>query len=101
MRIILYLEWILYWLLVLNVAAIIMTLVDKKRARHDRRRIPERHLMWVGAVGGAAGMLMTMLLIHHKTRHLKFMVGLPLMILAQVLLLGWVYLYCDFIYVVH
>ena len=82
---------LMYWLLLINLVAMIMTFTDKGRARRRQRRIPERNLMWVGALGGAASMLLSMLIIRHKTRHVKFMLGLPLMVLAQVALfvLAW------------
>lgn len=56
---------------------------DKLAAIRHARRIPERTLLLIGALGGAAAMLPTMLLIRHKTRHPRFMVGLPLMLLVQ------------------
>lgn len=75
--------YLMYWILIINIVGMMMTFMDKSRAKRRQRRIPERNLMWVGALGGAASMFLCMLLIRHKTRHPKFMVGLPLMILAQ------------------
>ena len=75
--------YLMYWILLISVWAMIITFTDKSRAKRRRRRIPERTLMWSGALGGATAMLLCMLIIRHKTRHVKFMLGLPLMILAQ------------------
>lgn len=56
---------------------------DKLAAIRHARRIPERTLLLIGALGGAAAMLLTMCLIRHKTRHPRFMAGLPAMLVLQ------------------
>ena len=67
-----------------NVIAAAVTAADKFCARHGLWRVPER-VLWVFAVcGGAAGELLTMRLVHHKTKHRRFMIGLPLLIALQV-----------------
>lgn len=78
--------YLMYWILLISLVASVLTITDKSRAKRHRRRIPERTLMTVGALGGAAVMLLCMLLIRHKTRHLKFMLGLPLMAVIQLAL---------------
>lgn len=61
-----------------------VTIADKSRSgRAGARRVPENTLMLLGALGGAASMLVTMLMIRHKTRHIKFMLGLPIILLFQ------------------
>ncbi len=68
----------------------ILTIADKiyaKKAGH--RRIPEATLLSYAAFGGSVAMLFTMLMIRHKTRHAKFMVGLPIIILFQAVVLLW------------
>lgn len=74
------------YLAVISLVAIIMTVSDKRRARQHRWRISEAVLLLVSALGGSVAMLLTMLLIHHKTKHLKFMLGIPLIIVAQIAL---------------
>ena len=74
------------YLAVISLVAIIMTVSDKRRARQHRWRISEAALLLVSALGGRVAMLLTMLLIHHKTKHLKFMLGIPLIIVAQIAL---------------
>ena len=58
----------------------------KNAARKDAWRAKERTLFIVSVFGGSAAMLLTMLVIRHKTRHVQFMLGIPLILLAQVLL---------------
>ena len=65
----------------------IMTASDKSRAKRHKRRIPERTLFITAILGGSAAMYITMLTIRHKTKHKRFMIGLPLIILAQTALL--------------
>ena len=55
-----------------------MTVTDKAKAKRAVWRIPEATLMLVGLFGGALAMYVTMKTIRHKTKHKKFMIGLPL-----------------------
>ena len=82
---------VLLWTLAILAAAfslisVVITAVDKSRARNHGKRISESTLLYLAALGGAPLMFITMLLIHHKTKHVKFMLGLPLMILYQALI---------------
>ena len=72
------------YLIIINFAAVLVTVSDKHRAKKHWWRIPENTLLLVAALGGSPAMLATMLLIRHKTRHPKFMVGIPLILILQV-----------------
>ncbi|MBQ6849019.1 MAG: DUF1294 domain-containing protein [Clostridia bacterium] len=63
-----------------------LTIKDKKLATGHHHRISEKSLMWLGVLGGALPMWITMRLVHHKTRYKKFMVGLPLLAILHVAL---------------
>ncbi len=76
----------------LSITASIITIVDKVRAQEHGWRIPENTLFFIAAIGGASAMLITMLIIRHKTAHRKFMCGLPILILFQSIILLW----CNF-----
>lgn len=82
-------EWLAAWLIAVNLAAAVMTVADKRRAKRGRWRIPENTLLFVAALGGAPVMLAMMRLIRHKTRHRKFMWGLPALLVLQAALLLW------------
>ena len=94
--------YILLWFICISAVGVLMTVYDKTVAihngkpqtKHKKRRVPERTLLLVGLFGAAAPMLFAMLCIRHKTRHKKFMVGLPLEMLLQtaILLFGYWYL---------
>ena len=68
---------------VMSIFAAALTVKDKNAAKRRERRIPEAELMTVGLLFGALSMFITMQFIRHKTRHAKFMVGLPLFILLH------------------
>lgn len=77
------------YLITVNAAAFILMIVDKYKAKKNLWRIPEATLMGVAAIGGSLGALAGMYLVRHKTRHKKFTVGIPLILIAQVLLAKW------------
>lgn len=78
---------------VFSVLAVLFTVADKLFAKRHKRRIPENTLILVGIFGGAAFEYITMKLIHHKTLHKKFMVGLPLIFLLQLAALTTIYVF--------
>ena len=61
-------------------------LMDKQKAKHHAWRIPEATLLGIAAIGGSIGAILGMRLFRHKTRHLKFALGLPLILAAQIAL---------------
>lgn len=85
-----YLEYIAAgWLMVINLGAFAMFGIDKKRAKQRKYRIPERTLLLLAVLGGSVGAILGMRCFHHKTRHAKFKIGLPVILLAQLALAGW------------
>ena len=79
--ILLYLLWV--YLGIVNVAGFILPAVDKRRAKKDRWRIRESTLFLISALGGSVAMYISMRLFHHKTKHKRFMIGLPVIIVLQ------------------
>ncbi|WP_306483727.1 DUF1294 domain-containing protein [Anaerococcus sp.] len=79
---------VLIYLLTINIVAIALTIYDKIASKRFRKnRIRENVLLLVGALGGAVSMYITMKLIRHKTRHKKFMTGLPIILTLQIVFL--------------
>lgn len=68
---------------ILSLIAVTVTVYDKFASRRKLERVPEKHLILLSALGAAAPMYLTMLIIRHKTLHPKFMLGLPLLIVLQ------------------
>jgi len=83
-----YLKVFLLYLLIINVITGCLFAWDKRLARqHGAQRIPERNLLIFAGFGGSVGGLLGMYIFHHKTRHLKFKLGLPFILLLQIGLL--------------
>lgn len=77
----------LTYLAVINIFALIMTYADKRKAVNNKWRISEKALLLTAFLGGSLFEYLTMILIHHKTRHPKFMIGLPLIMFLQIVLI--------------
>ena len=75
------------YFLVLNVISAIVCITDKHRAKTGGFRIPESTLFTLCLMGGSVGMYLTMKAIRHKTRHKRFMIGIPLIIILQIAVL--------------
>lgn len=77
-------ELIYLYLFVINVIAFLMFGIDKWKAQKDRYRIPEKTLLGVALLGGSIGAGIGMWLFRHKTRKMKFCLGVPIIFLIQV-----------------
>lgn len=74
----------LIYLGVISLISVVVCCYDKFAAKHNpRHRTRESTLLLLSALGGSVAMFVTMQLIRHKTKHVKFMVGIPLIILVQ------------------
>lgn len=77
---------LIYYLLGINLLTFFVYGIDKWKAKRDRWRIPEATLLMLAALGGSVGALLGMSVFHHKTKHKKFLIGVPLTLLAQLAL---------------
>ena len=75
------------YLLVINLAAFAMYGIDKRKAIKDQWRIPEKTLLLVALIGGSVGAFAGMQTFHHKTKHKNFTLGIPLIILMQIIII--------------
>lgn len=75
------------YLFLLNLVGFVMMGVDKRKARLEKWRLPERNFFLVALLGGSLGCWLGMQRFHHKTLHRMFTVGMPLILLLQVLCL--------------
>lgn len=78
----------LIYLAVVNLAAFALMGVDKRRAKRGAWRIPERTLFLPAILGGSPGAILGMQVFRHKTRHRQFMIGMPLILLVQLVIVG-------------
>lgn len=72
------------YLAVVSLWAVCLTLHDKRAARRGSWRVRERTLLFVSIIGGSVAMFVTMRMIRHKTKHAKFMFGIPVIIILQI-----------------
>ena len=75
------------YLIIINLIAVIVTIHDKRAAVKGTWRVKENTLLLISALGGSPAMYLTMLLIRHKTRKPKFMVGIPLILIAELIII--------------
>ena len=85
-------KYFLLYLLLINAAAFLLMLTDKRKAKKNRWRIRERTLFGSALLGGSIGALLGMYTFRHKTRHLSFTLGMPAILIAQVALAIWIFL---------
>ena len=82
-------KYILLYLLLINAVAFFLMLADKRKAKKNLWRIPEATLMMSAVLGGSVGALAGMNMFRHKTKHLKFRLGIPSILIAQIVLAVW------------
>lgn len=75
-----------FYLLLINAAGFLLMLTDKYKARKNLLRIPEAALITIAMLGGSVGTLLGMYAVRHKTRHLKFSLGVPIILSVQITL---------------
>lgn len=80
-------ETLLYYLIAINIVTLIVYGIDKVKAMKGKWRISEATLLLLAIFGGSVGAWLGMKTWHHKTMHKKFKYGIPLILLAQILLI--------------
>ena len=80
-------ELFISYLVIINLIAIILMYIDKQKAKKNKWRIRENTLIGVSIIGGGIGSLWGMHVFRHKTKNIKFTIGIPLIILIQALLI--------------
>ena len=78
---------IIAYIVIISIIGWILPIVDKKRAQKDEWRIRERTLFIVSALGGSLAMYLSMKKYRHKTKHKRFMIGIPAIMIMQCILI--------------
>ena len=73
------------YLLLINAVGFGVMLYDKYLAKNNLWRIPEKTLLGIAAFGGSIGCWLGMYTVRHKTKHLKFTIGIPVILVVQIL----------------
>jgi uncharacterized membrane protein YsdA (DUF1294 family) len=77
--------------IIMNLIGLMVMKIDKERARKQQYRISEKTLWLIALFGGAVGTTAGMQAFRHKTKHQSFKIGFPLLAVAEVILLGYIY----------
>lgn len=82
--------WILVcYLLIINIIGIAIMGIDKSKAKRHAWRIPEKVLFLVSLLGGSIGTWAGMYLFRHKTKHWYFVIGMPAILIIQIVVGVW------------
>lgn len=76
-------KYLIIYLIIINIIAVFVTVHDKHAAVKGTWRVKESTLLLIAALGGSPAMYLTMHMIRHKTRKMKFMLGIPLILIAE------------------
>ncbi|MBQ8786125.1 MAG: DUF1294 domain-containing protein [Oscillospiraceae bacterium] len=75
------------YIILISLVSVVVTIRDKSCAKKGSWRVPEKTLFILSALGGSVAMYITMKAIRHKTQHKRFMIGIPLIMVAQVVVI--------------
>lgn len=85
-------QFLIFWFCLISLITAVLTVYDKIAAKKfPRNRIPENTLIYLGILGGAEAEFIVMQLIRHKTKHRKFMIGLPVIIAIHIIICAVLY----------
>ncbi len=78
---------IIIYIIIINLFTFFMMWLDKRKAKKGKWRIPENTLLIFVLLGGGIGGIAGMYIFHHKTQKMKFVIGFPVILICQILLI--------------
>ena len=85
-------KYFLYYLIAINLIAFFAFGIDKRKAEKGAWRTKESTLLGLAAIGGSVGALLGMNAFRHKTKHTRFVAGMPLILIIQLVILCYLFL---------
>lgn len=85
-------KYFILYLVILNFISFYIMWLDKRKARKKEWRISEKTLFISAALGGSIGSILGMWTFHHKTKHWYFVLGMPAILICQILIFLCIYL---------
>lgn len=82
---------ILIYVILINIIGFLSMYIDKKKAVSHKWRTKESTLMLIALLGGGIGSFAGMRCFRHKTKHLKFTLGIPVIILIEIFIILYFY----------
>ena len=83
--------YILYYLIAINIITFFICGIDKLKAKKGKWRITESTLLLLAIIGGSIGAWLGIKVWHHKTLHKKFKYGIPLIVIAQIAIVFYIF----------
>lgn len=83
---------LIIYVAVMSVIAFAAFGLDKYKAKTDKWRTPEKTLFILAILGGGIGAFLGMRVFRHKTKHTQFVIGIPAIMIVQLILIGWLWL---------
>lgn len=83
-------EAVIIYITAVNIAAFAVMGADKYKAQRNKWRISEASIFALGLIGGGAGLYFAMKLFRHKTRHLEFRLGIPVLVIINIIMLWYI-----------
>ena len=80
---------IIIYLIVINIIGFFAMYVDKRKAQKNAWRIKEQTLFYITLLGGGIGTIAGMYLFRHKTKKLRFTIGLPVILISEIILISY------------
>lgn len=81
-----YIKLLLYYFIIVNLVSFVTMYIDKRKAQAHKWRIPEGRLFLLASALGSIGILAGMQVFRHKTKHMKFVIGIPFIIVLQIII---------------
>ena len=78
------------YFMIINLVGFVMMCVDKQLAIHQKNRVPEKVLFLIAIIGGSLGGILGMYAFRHKTKHVSFVIGMPVILIIQLVLVYFV-----------
>lgn len=87
-------KWIvlIVYMIVINIIGFTCMGMDKKKAKRGAWRIPEKRLFLIAIIGGSIGAISGMYFYRHKTKHMTFVIGMPLIFILQIAVIFYVFI---------
>ncbi len=82
---------LMIYIALVNIIAFLVMGMDKYKAQRHKWRISELNIFIIGIIGGAMGVFIGMGFFHHKTKHLKFRLGIPLVLVLNFLMFDYLF----------
>jgi len=80
---------VIVYLLAINLIGLLIMYIDKRKAIKGSWRIPEKSLMIIALLGGSIGTMVGMYWFRHKTKKLKFILGFPIILITEIVLITY------------